>query len=105
MSNEKETPNMLYDLKHEIGNLFCEYYHERINEKPTTSDREELQYKYARKAINLLQAKVIASGVARWDTKNWLLRIDDLGIANIEANSDLWDLVGKRIDLILREVK
>jgi len=49
--------------------------------------------------------KVIASGEARWDTKNWLLRIDDLGIANIEANSDLWDLVGKRIDLILREVK
>ena len=45
--------------------------------------------------------KVIAEGVVKCDVKNWLFRIGELGIANIEVNSELWELEGKKAKLIL----
>ncbi len=62
MEKEKPNSNMPYSLKREIGKLFMEYHDKRWTEIPTSEDKEELHFKYARKAIQILknEGKVIA---------------------------------------------
>ena len=57
MSNETIQPNMSKSLKHEIGDILCDYYNERLIEKPTINDREELQFKYAGEIIDQINSK------------------------------------------------
>ncbi len=59
--NERTTPLSKmpesYRLKVEIGKLFRDYFEERLVEKPTLDDREELHFKFARKVIDILSTK------------------------------------------------